>query len=87
MEGAQGGRSTRLLVGSSSAQEAAKHGVRAVFLMGHACSSQLAEIAGLVDSGRLNVIVEAVLPLSEAPLAHELSESGHVRVKLVLKVV
>jgi Zinc-binding dehydrogenase len=40
-----------------------------------------------VDLGRLNVIVDAVAPLSEARLAHELSESSHVRGKLVLKVV
>jgi NADPH:quinone reductase-like Zn-dependent oxidoreductase len=66
------------LIGPTSAQEAAEHGVRAVLLMGHASPSQSAEIAGLADFGRLNVIVDAVLPLSEARLAHELSESGHV---------
>jgi hypothetical protein len=75
------------LVEPTSAREAAKHGVRAVFLMGHASSSQSAEIAGHLHTGRLNVIVDAVMPLSEARHAHELSESSHVRGKLVLKVV
>jgi NADPH:quinone reductase-like Zn-dependent oxidoreductase len=46
--------------------------------------ADLAEIAALVDAGRLRVHVERVLPLSEAALAHELSETGRVRGKLVL---
>jgi len=44
----------------------------------------LADIAKLVDSGQVRVAVEQVLPLAAAAEAHELSESGRVRGKLVL---
>ena len=69
------------------AELAGKYGVRAEMLGMQPNSAQLAEIAKLVDSGHLRVVVERVLPLSEARQAHELSEKGHVRGKIVLKVV
>jgi NADPH:quinone reductase-like Zn-dependent oxidoreductase len=68
------------------AELAAKYGVRAEMLGMQTNSAQLAEIATLVDSGEVKVVVERVLPLSEARQAHELSEKGHVRGKIVLKV-
>lgn len=46
----------------------------------------LEELAALADDGRLVVDLHEVLPLEEAARAHELSEAGHVRGKLVLKV-
>ena len=47
---------------------------------------QLEELAALADDGRLLVDIAEVLPLEEAARAHELSEGGHVRGKLVLRV-
>ena len=47
---------------------------------------RLAEIAKLIDTGKLKSRVETVLPLSEARKAHELSQAGHTRGKIVLKV-
>ena len=47
---------------------------------------QLAEIAKLVDAGMLRPIVEAIFPLAEARHAQELSQTGHARGKIVLKV-
>ena len=47
---------------------------------------QLEELATLADDGRLAVELQEVLPLAEAARAHELSEAGHVRGKLVLRV-
>jgi NADPH2:quinone reductase len=47
---------------------------------------QLARIADLIDAGRLRPVVETVFPLSEAGLAHELSEKGRTRGKIVLTV-
>jgi NADPH:quinone reductase-like Zn-dependent oxidoreductase len=44
----------------------------------------LAGIGELVDTGRLRVHVAQVLPLEEAAKAHELSETGRVRGKIVL---
>ena len=74
------------IAGRPSREEAAKYGVRAEFLAAQTSSSQLAEIAQLVDSGQIRPIVETVLPLSEARHAQEISESGHARGKIVLKV-
>jgi len=74
------------IVAPPSAEEAGKHGVRSAFFSAHPSSSQLSEIAKLVDAGKLKPIVETVLPLSEARRAHELSEKGHARGKTVLKV-
>jgi NADPH:quinone reductase-like Zn-dependent oxidoreductase len=65
---------------------AAKYGVRAEFLAMQPSSLVLAEIAKLVDAGRIKTVVENVLPLVEARRAHELSEKGHIRGKLVLTV-
>ncbi|PWT85191.1 MAG: NADPH:quinone reductase [Acidobacteria bacterium] len=75
------------IVQPPAAELAAKYGVRAEMLGMQPNSAQLAEIAKLVDSGHANVVVQNVLPLSEARQAHELSEQGHVRGKIVLKVV
>jgi NADPH:quinone reductase-like Zn-dependent oxidoreductase len=47
---------------------------------------QLEELAELAEAGRLVVDLAEVLPLEQAGRAHELSESGHVRGKLVLSV-
>jgi NADPH:quinone reductase-like Zn-dependent oxidoreductase len=63
-----------------------KNGVRQAFVFMVPNASQLAEIAKLVDSGKLKPVVETVLPLSEARRAHELSQTGHTRGKIVLRV-
>jgi len=64
---------------------ATKHAVRALFYGGHPSSSNLAEIARLIDTGKVKSVVETVLPLAEARRAHELSQGGHVRGKIVLE--
>ncbi|RZS37093.1 NADPH:quinone reductase-like Zn-dependent oxidoreductase [Herbihabitans rhizosphaerae] len=48
--------------------------------------ADLAEIAALVDAGTLRVHVEQTLDLADAAKAHQLSESGRVRGKIVLTV-
>jgi NADPH:quinone reductase-like Zn-dependent oxidoreductase len=63
------------------------HGVRQAFVFIQPDASALAELARLVDTGKLQSRVETVLPLSEARRAQELSQGGHVRGKIVLKVV
>jgi NADPH:quinone reductase-like Zn-dependent oxidoreductase len=74
------------IVGPPSEDEAAKHGVRSAFLSAQGGSPLLAELATLVDSGKIRPMVETVLPLSEARHAHELNETGHARGKIVLQV-
>ncbi|MEV6558920.1 NADP-dependent oxidoreductase [Nocardia sp. NPDC051756] len=44
----------------------------------------LREIATMVDRGHLRVTVDQVLPLADVAKAHQLSESGRVRGKIVL---
>jgi NADPH:quinone reductase-like Zn-dependent oxidoreductase len=46
----------------------------------------LEQLAALADDGRLVVDLAEVLPLEQAARAQELSEGGHVRGKLVLRV-
>jgi NADPH:quinone reductase-like Zn-dependent oxidoreductase len=74
------------LVQPPSEEKTEELGVRAAFVAGHPSGAQLAEIAKMIDSGKLAPIIDRILPLSEARRAHELSQSGHVRGKIVLRV-
>jgi NADPH:quinone reductase-like Zn-dependent oxidoreductase len=49
-------------------------------------AAQLTQIAALIDAGNLKPAVTTVLPLAEAARAHELSQTGHIRGKIVLQV-
>ncbi len=70
-----------------SAETAAEHGVRQAFVMSEANGAQLAEISKLVVAEKLKAVVETILPLSDATRGQELSERGHVRGKIVLRVI
>jgi NADPH:quinone reductase-like Zn-dependent oxidoreductase len=74
------------LVQPPSVEKAKALGVRAAFVAGHPSGAQLAEIAKIIDSGKLAPITDRILPLTEARRAHELSQSGHARGKIVLRV-
>jgi len=76
------------LIGPPPSEEDAKaHGVRSSIIWGQANSDQLAEIAKLADSGRVKPEIAAVFPLRDAAKAHQMSETEHVRGKIVLQVV
>ncbi|EYR64572.1 alcohol dehydrogenase [Actinotalea ferrariae CF5-4] len=49
-------------------------------------STDLAALAALVDQGKVRTDVAQVFPLEETAAAHELSASGHVRGKVVVRV-
>lgn len=49
-------------------------------------AQELAQIGALIDEGKIKPVVSATLPLSEARRAHEMSETGHTRGKIVLRV-
>jgi NADPH:quinone reductase-like Zn-dependent oxidoreductase len=66
---------------------AAAHGVRTAWFIVKPNRNQLTEIADLIDAGQVRVVVESVLPLSEARQAYERGRSGHRRGKIVLRVV
>ena len=61
-------------------------GVRQAFVFVQPNAGQLAQLAMLVDSGKLKVVVDTVLPLAEAARAQELNRVGHTRGKIVLTV-
>ena len=74
-------------IANAPPEEAARaRGVRAVLLVMSPSSEQLARIAELVAAAEVRVEISEVLPLTEAQQAHELSESGHTRGKIVLTV-
>ena len=75
------------IVSPPSAEAAVAHGGRFAFVFTQPNAAQLAEIATLVDAGKLKAIVETVLPLSAAVRGQELSAAGHTRGKIVLQVV
>lgn len=70
-----------------SPEKAAAHGVRSAFVFTQPNAGQLAEIAKLVEAEKLKVIVETILPLSDATRGQELSERGHTHGKIVLRVI
>jgi NADPH:quinone reductase-like Zn-dependent oxidoreductase len=74
------------IVSPPSKELAAAHGVRAEYVFVQPNAQQLAEIARLVDFGKIKPVVETVLPLAEARQAQELNKKGHTRGKIVLKV-
>ncbi|MGH8728265.1 MAG: NADP-dependent oxidoreductase [Burkholderiales bacterium] len=69
-----------------SPEEAAAHGVRHAYTFVQPNAMRLAELAQLVDSGKLKPVIETVLPLSETRRAHELGQTGHTRGKIVLDI-
>jgi len=76
-----------ITIASAPPEEAARErGARAELLIASPGADQLAQIVDLVASGAVKVEIADVLPLAEVQRAHELSESGHVRGKIILAV-
>jgi len=72
-------------IAAAPPEEAAKErGVRAELLITSPSPDQLATIADLVAARDVHVEIAEVIPITEIQRAHELSESGHTRGKLVL---
>ena len=74
------------IAGAPPEEAARERGVRADLLVTSPKSEQLAQIAELVADGDVRVEIAEAIPLADVKRAHELSESGHVRGKLVLTV-
>lgn len=74
------------IVAPPAQDQAAKYGVRTVMFGAHPSASNLTEIARLIDTGKVKTTIETILPLMEARRAHEISQSGHARGKIVLHV-
>jgi NADPH:quinone reductase-like Zn-dependent oxidoreductase len=74
-------------IASAPPEEAARErGARAELLRSRPDPAQLARIGELVAAGDVRVEIADVIPLAEVQRAHELSESGHTRGKIVLAV-
>jgi NADPH:quinone reductase-like Zn-dependent oxidoreductase len=77
-----------VVIANAPPEEAARErGARAVLHVTRPNSELLERVAGLVADGTVHVELSEVLPLSEVRRAHELSEAGHVRGKIVLTIV
>ena len=71
---------------SAAADKAAKYGVRGVEFIVEPSRAQLIEIARLIETGALRVIVESTYPVPDARAAFVRGLGGHNRGKLVLSV-
>lgn len=82
----EGGRLISV-VGSPDAARLAAVGASGGTFMVQPSSEQLGRIAGLIDEGKVQVLIDSVFPLSEARAAHDKSQTGRARGKIVLEVV
>jgi NADPH:quinone reductase-like Zn-dependent oxidoreductase len=73
-------------IANAPPEEAAQaRGARAELVRTSPSSDLLARIADLVAAGEVRVEIADVFPLTEVRQAHELSESGHTRGKIILR--
>jgi NADPH:quinone reductase-like Zn-dependent oxidoreductase len=72
------------IAGPPPEAQAAARGARAELLSMSVSSAQLAQIAELVTAGEVHVEIAGTFSLSDVAKAHELSETGHTRGKLIL---
>lgn len=70
-----------------SPEQAKAHGVRSVWFIVEPSGEQLMRIGALIDTGRIRPIIETVIPLSQASQAYEQGLKGHMRGKIVLRVI
>jgi NADPH:quinone reductase-like Zn-dependent oxidoreductase len=75
------------IVGMPSQEMAQNYGIKAIRPTKLATSEDLEQIARLLESGQARAFIAATFRLSEATLAHELSQTGHGRGRIVLKLV
>jgi alcohol dehydrogenase len=68
-------------------RQAAKHGVRYRYLFMHPSGPELEELAGLVDAGKLEVVVDRVFPFAEIREAFAHLETGRAKGKVVVRMV
>jgi NADPH:quinone reductase-like Zn-dependent oxidoreductase len=80
-----GGTQVSIVLGRRSTEQTATDvNVKGMLVQPNA--AQLAQIARLIDAGKVQITVDTVLPLADASKAHELSETHRTRGKIVLQV-
>jgi NADPH:quinone reductase-like Zn-dependent oxidoreductase len=74
------------LAGPPPQEQARARGVRAMMIHSQPSSALLQTLTQLIDEGRLKVPVETTFPLKKVQQAHEHSQSGHGRGRIVLRI-
>ncbi len=74
------------LLEQPSQEKAEERGIRAMNNFVLPTSKLLLTIAQLIDEGQIRAVVGKTFPLSEARQAHELSQSGHGRGRIILHI-
>ncbi|WP_432719934.1 NADP-dependent oxidoreductase [Jeongeupia wiesaeckerbachi] len=74
------------VVSEPDVETAQQHRARGALVVVRPDGPRLAELARLIDAGIVTVVIDDVYPLDAAREAHEHSETGHARGKIVLQV-
>jgi NADPH:quinone reductase-like Zn-dependent oxidoreductase len=82
----RGGQIAPVFFGEYHRERAAELGITVGGWQVRSSGEQLAELACLIDTGRLRVGIDSVFPLSEAAQAHARAEQGHLQGKIALQV-
>src|SRR5437764_5764769 len=72
------------LVARPDSAELGKRGIRAAAISVHPDTKDLAELARLIDAGKVKPVVSQILPLSDAIAAQQQAATHHTRGKVVL---
>ena len=81
-----GGRLITTLAAEFTTEAKAKN-VHLIAYVVQSIPAQLAEIAKMIDAGKVKPIIDQVLPFTDARKAHMSIEEGHTRGKIVLQVI
>ncbi|MDO1583774.1 NADP-dependent oxidoreductase [Rhizobium oryzicola] len=73
-------------LGFSDREEAQAMGVTVSATQVRSSGAQLAELAPLLDQGKIRVVIDSTYPLADAALAHARAAKGHIQGKIVLTV-
>ncbi|SDV47355.1 NADP-dependent oxidoreductase [Chitinasiproducens palmae] len=73
-------------LGFAAGDEAKQRGVTVSATQVRSSGAQLAELAHLLDSGKIRVAIDSTFALADAQAAHERAARGHIRGKIVLTV-
>ena len=68
-------------------EEAKAKGIHIEGFMALSLPKDLQQIASLIDSGKVNPVIDRIMPLQQAAEAQKLSAEGHTKGKIVLKVI
>ena len=74
------------IIDTPKEEDAKKQDATGYFVFVQPNAEQLGKLYDLIEQGKVKPLIDTVLPLSEARKAHELSEAGRTRGKIVLEV-